>query len=165
MKRKIDLVLILLIQVFLSFSCAKNPAATSKLPNVEFKDLAGRTVKINEFHGKALLVNFWATSCPPCLVEIPMLNELHRKYGKDLVIIGVSLDPDGAEAVKAFSKEVPIEYKSFFPTPSVEKKFAIWAIPTSYFYDRQGNQVERIIGLQTREFLEKTIQTTIAHQS
>jgi thiol-disulfide isomerase/thioredoxin len=164
MKGRLLVALILAGSLLFLLSCARNSETTSKLPDVELKDLAGRTVNLRDFQGKPLLVNFWATSCGPCRLEIPMLNELHRKYGKDLVIVGISLDLDGADSVREFGKEVPIEYKILLQTSGLEKNFAIWAIPTTYFYDRQGTQVEKIIGLQTRDFLERTIQTTIAHR-
>jgi thiol-disulfide isomerase/thioredoxin len=147
---------------FISISCSKKPQTNAKLPSVELKELNGHTVNLADFRGKPILVNFWATWCGPCRIEIPMLNELHRKYGRDLVIVGISTDDEGAEAVREFNKEVPIEYRSLVKTAAVEQTFGgIWALPTSIFYDKEGNQVEKIIGLQTRDFFEKTIQETI----
>jgi thiol-disulfide isomerase/thioredoxin len=160
MKLRKVLILLFLAALFVSVSCKK--PAESRLPNVDLKDLAGRTIQLADFRGKPLLINFWATWCGPCRIEIPMLNELHRKYGKDLVIIGISTDDEGASVVKEFNREVPIEYRSLLKTPSVEESFGgVWALPTSIFYNRQGNQVEKIIGLQTKEFFEKTIQKTL----
>jgi thiol-disulfide isomerase/thioredoxin len=157
------IILFLLMSIFsIQFGCQKKPSVESKLPNVELKDLGGRTVNLASFKGQPILINFWATWCGPCRIEIPMLNELHRKYGKNLTIIGISTDDDPEAAIKEFIREVPIEYQNLIKTPSVDEGFGgIWALPTSYFYDKDGNQVEKIIGLQTREFFEKTIQKTL----
>lgn len=162
MKLRCISLVVVLIAFVVSVSCNKKPLSDSSLPNVELKTLSGQSVHLSDYKGKPLLVNFWATWCGPCRLEIPMLNELHRKYGKDLVILGISTDDEGAEAVREFNKEVPIEYLSLLKTDAVDQKFGgIWALPTSIFYDKQGKEIEKIIGLQTREVFEQNIEKAI----
>ena len=150
-------VFILIISVF---SCKKAPE-TSALPRAELLDLDGNKVTMEQFKGKPVIVNFWATWCGPCRLEIPMINELYKKYSPHgLVILGVSTDEDGAPAVKEFNKEVPITYPSYLTTPDVETKFGqVWALPTTYFYDRNGKLLEQpLVGVQSRDYWEKRIQ-------
>jgi thiol-disulfide isomerase/thioredoxin len=161
MIRKFVVLLFLVGIVFLfSYQGCKAPEVGSALPAVELLDLNGKLVKLSDFAGKPLLINMWATWCGPCRVEIPMLNDFHKKYSdKGLVILGVSTDEDGASLVKDFVKEVPIHYPNYLKTNGLEEKFGgIWALPTSYFYDRNGKQTEKIIGVQTPEYFEKQIQ-------
>jgi len=161
MIRKIVLTLCFLtIVVLFSYQGCKAPEAATGLPSAELRDLNGNRVKLSQFSGKPLLVNLWATWCGPCRFEIPMLNDFHKKYSdKGLVIIGISTDDDGVQLVKEFMKDVPIHYQSFLKTPGLEEQFGgIWALPTTYFYDRSGKQVEKIIGVQTPEYFEKQIQ-------
>src|SRR6186997_2627081 len=101
--RKTIALLILCVLVFIA-SC-KEPPKTTALPAAELVDLEGKKVTLTSFAGKPVILNFWATWCGPCRMEIPMLNELHAKYEKDgLVIMGVSTDEDGASAVRLFNK-------------------------------------------------------------
>jgi thiol-disulfide isomerase/thioredoxin len=162
MIRKIFIAVFFIGIIFLfSYQGCKAPSTgPSSLPAVELQDLTGKRVKLSEFSGKPLILNLWATWCGPCRFEIPMLNDLHKKYSdKGLVILGISTDEDGAPVVKEFMKETPIHYPSYVKTPGLEDQFGgIWALPTSYFYDRSGKQIDKIIGVQTPEYFEKQIQ-------
>ena len=152
-------IVIILIGLVFSISC-KKPEAASELPDVQLKDLNGGTVDLAQFKGKPVIINFWATWCGPCRFEIPMLNELHRKYSpKGLVIVGISTDEEGASIVKPFMKDLPIEYASYLKGSDTEEKFGgVWALPTTIFFDKDGKQIEKILGVQPREFFEQKIQ-------
>jgi len=141
-------------------SSCKKPAPASELPAVQLKDLSGKTIDLAQFQGKPVLINFWATWCGPCRFEIPMLNELHRKYApKGLVIVGISTDEEGATIVKPFMKEIPMEYTTYLKNNDTEEKFGgIWALPTSIFYDKNGKQIDKFLGVQPREVFEQKIQ-------
>ena len=161
MIRKIFIGLFFIGIIFLfSYQGCKAPVTVSSLPAVELQDLAGKRIKLSEFAGKPLILNLWATWCGPCRFEIPMLNDLYKKYSeKGLVIVGISTDEEGAAIVKDFLKETPIHYPTFVKTSGLEEKFGgIWALPTTYFYDRSGKQTDKIIGVQTPEYFEKQIQ-------
>jgi len=152
-------ILVLLLMTALLPSCNKEVVKTSALPQAVFKDLQGKVVKLSDYQGKPLLVNFWATWCGPCRIEIPMLNDLHRKYAaSQLVILGVSTDVDGPQSIPPFLKEVPIVYPVVIAGDDAEEKFGgIWALPTTYFYSKDGKQIDKAIGLQSRDFFEERI--------
>jgi len=147
-------IFIVLICLLSFVSYCKKPEKISDLPQVQLKDLNGGTVDLAQFKGKPIIINFWATWCGPCRFEIPMLNELHRKYSpKGLVIVGISTDEEGASIVKPFMKDLPIEYSSFIKGSDTEEKFGgVWALPTTIFFDKNGKQVEKILGVPSREF-------------
>lgn len=159
MKSRATLLAAILLIILQQGGC-KGPSGGTDLPDVAVQDLAGATVKLTQFVGKPMIINFWATWCGPCRIEIPMLNALHKKYAQHgVVILGISTDENGANVVQEFTKEVPIEYPNYLKTDGVEEKFGgVWALPTTFFYDRNGKQVQKIIGLQPQEELEKRIQ-------
>src|SRR5262249_32688918 len=99
MKPRIIFMLVGLLCLFPLVKCKQAPS--SQLPKISLKDLQGKPVHLADYQGKALIVNFWATWCGPCREEIPMLNDLQKKYeSKNLVILGISTDEEGAEVVK-----------------------------------------------------------------
>jgi thiol-disulfide isomerase/thioredoxin len=160
MKSRILILIAVLFCVFSFISSCKKPSPTSELPDVKLKDLNGGTVDLAQFHGKPVIINFWATWCGPCRFEIPMMNELYRKYSpKGLVIVGISTDDEGASIVKPFLKELPIEYTLYLKGNDTEEKFGgIWALPTTIFFDKNGKQVDKFLGVQPREVFEQKIQ-------
>lgn len=88
-------------------------------PDFALTDLDGKTVKLSNFDGNVRIVDFWATWCPPCRKEIPHFQKLHETYGdKGLTIIGISLDQNGAEAVKPFAEQMKMTYTSLIGNPS-----------------------------------------------
>lgn len=153
--------LVIVLLSLVSFvSYCKKPAKVTDLPQVTLKDLNGGTVDLTQYQGKPMIINFWATWCGPCRSEIPMLNELHRKYSpKGLVIVGISTDEEGAAIVKPFMKDLPIEYASLLKGEDTEEKFGgVWALPTTIFFDKNGKQIDKILGVQSREYFEQKIQ-------
>jgi len=158
------LFLILFLALLLNLQCKQVPSA--QLPDVRVKDLNGNEMSLTQFQGKPVIVNFWATWCGPCRIEIPMLNEIHRKYAsRGLVIVGISTDDDGATSVKPFLKDVPIEYLTVVAGADTEEKFGgILGLPSNFFYDKSGKQIAKAIGLQPREFFEEKISDMLSSQ-
>ena len=110
-------------------------------PSWELKDLEGKTVKLADFKGKVVLLNFWATWCPPCRQEIPDLVALQNQYrDKGLVVIGISLDEKGPAPVKAFVNRMKINYPVVMGDQKTAAAYGgIEAIPTTFYIDRAGN--------------------------
>lgn len=156
---------VLIISLLVCVQC-KAPSSASQLPDIKVKDLNGREFSLTEFQGKPLIVNFWATWCGPCRIEIPMLNEIHRKYAsRGVVIVGISTDEDGAVSVKPFLKEVPIEYVTVLAGTDTEEKFGgILGLPSTFFFDKTGKQIAKAIGVQPREFFEEKISDMLSMQ-
>ena len=101
-----------------------------------------------QFKGKVVVLDFWATWCPPCRGEIPGYVELQKKYGKDgLLIVGISMDDKGPEPVKEFVQEQGINYQIVMGDGDIEAIFGgIEAIPTTFLLDRAGNIRDRKVG-------------------
>ena len=117
-------------------------------------DLQGKRWTLKSLTGKAVLVNFWATWCPPCRKEMPDLQALHERFGDQLVILAIS-DED-ADKVKAFLAGRNVTYPILLdPGRKVNELFRIEGIPKSFVYDRQGKLVAQAIDMRTRkQFLD-----------
>jgi thiol-disulfide isomerase/thioredoxin len=129
-------------------------------PDWELKNLDGKTVKLSEFRGKVVILDFWAKWCVPCRVEIPHFVELQKQYGhKGLTVIGVSLDEQGPEVVKKFVKQLGVNYPIVIGNEKVAEAYSgIDAIPTTFLIDRQGRIVTRHMGYTDKGTFEEEIQ-------
>lgn len=139
---------------------AKGDDPSGPAPSWALKGLDGREVKSSDFGGKVVVLNFWATWCPPCRAEIPDFVEKQKKHEQaGLVFVGVSLDEGGTENVKAFVEKQGINYPIVMGTPEVVEAFGgIEGIPTTFLIDRKGNIREKIVGQERSEVLEKKLQ-------
>ena len=123
----------------------KNPAA---VPAIAMHDIDGRAIAADSLRGKVVIVNFWATWCPPCRAEIPDLVALQEKYGDRLQIIGVSQDEAPVEVVRRFANDHHVNYPIVMMTPELDKAFpGIAALPTSFIVDRESRIVQRHVGM------------------
>ncbi len=158
--------------VFLYWSDAakaqKEPvSATGGTMAAEFAltDLDGKTVKLSDYKGKVIILDFWATWCPPCVKEIPHFNELNKTYGsKGLVVLGVSVDQDGAAAVLKFKKKSAIDYRVALGNDQTYKTYQNYlpkdergGIPFTFVIDRQGVIREHYVGYRPKEVFEGVI--------
>ena len=120
-------------------------------PDFELRviDGNGKTMKLADLRGKAVLVNFWATWCGPCKIEMPWFVELQKKYGPDgLVILGVAMDDSGEKAISDFAKEMQVNYPVVQGTEKVGQLYGgVEGLPMTFFVDRSGKIVERQFGL------------------
>jgi thiol-disulfide isomerase/thioredoxin len=125
------------------------------LPPFTVTDLDGKTMSSADLKGKVVLVNFWATWCPPCRAEIPDLIELQNKYRDKLVVIGVSEDEIAPAQVKEFAAEQKMNYPVVMTTPEISKIFkGVSALPTTFMIDRDGRVQMRHVGMLNAETTE-----------
>jgi thiol-disulfide isomerase/thioredoxin len=130
----------------------RNPAAA---PVLAARDLEGREISTASLRGRVVLLNFWATWCPPCRAEIPDLIALQEKYKDRLQIIGISEDEGGVDGVKRYAAEHKINYPIVMMTPEIEKMFpGISALPTSFVLDRDSRIVQKHVGMLTARTTE-----------
>jgi thiol-disulfide isomerase/thioredoxin len=130
----------------------RNPAPA---PAFHARDLDGRDISTASLRGKVVLINFWATWCPPCRAEIPDLVALQEKYRDKLQIIGVSEDEAGPAVVRKFVAEHQMNYPVVMATPEIEKLFpGIAALPTSFIVDRDARLVQKHVGMLTARTTE-----------
>src|SRR5262245_10181549 len=144
-----------------------------KAKDFKVKTLEGESVSLNSLlgEGKPVLIDFWATWCGPCRVEIPHLKELHKKYGKDgLIVLGLNLeDPaEDRQAVKKFVKDFGMDYQSVF-APSEVYKFLnsgapAYRIPQTIVFGADGAVVRRLVGYNPRigrDILNRAVEKAI----
>jgi len=138
---------------------AAEAPASSIAPAWTLKDVDGTTVKSSDFAGKVVILDFWATWCPPCKAEIPGFIELQKKYGnKGLVIVGVSLDEGGSAAVKPFMQQLGMNYTVLMGDEKIVQDFGGFeGIPTTFVIDRKGDIVGGHTGYGSKEDFEKEI--------
>jgi len=118
-------------------------------PDFSITTDSGKNITAREYGGKLLLLNFWATWCPPCIEEIPGLNDMARELGpKGLVILGVSVDKD-ADIYKKFLQKNPLAYLTARdPEQKINLRYGTIQYPESYLIDRSGKVVEKYISSQ-----------------
>jgi thiol-disulfide isomerase/thioredoxin len=133
---------------------ASNP---QPMPAFLVHDVDGNPVSTAAWKGKVVLLNFWATWCPPCRAEVPMLIDLAARYKDRVQIVGVSLD-DGPEEVKAFVKDEGINYPVVMASREIVAEYGgVPALPTLFIVNPDGNVVQKHEGLYSRELYETEI--------
>ena len=123
------------------------------------EDTQGKTHRLADYRGKWVLVNFWATWCPPCLSEIPELTGLHNAHkDRDLVVIGISMDSGSGKKVADFAGAHGISYPIVLGNRRIAAQIGkLEVLPTSYLYSPNGEQVSYQAGEVTRESVETYI--------
>ena len=142
----------------------KKQAERKKAPDFELKDGAGRTVRLSDYKGKIVVLDFWATWCGPCKAEIPWLNELSRKYeAEGVVVLGISMDEDRWDAVKPFMEKVEMTYPVLMGTRRVTYLYGdVEGLPVAFFVDREQRVAAIHAGAASRKAVEQTIQTLLS---
>ena len=143
-----------------SLSATEPQIAATPAPDWKLKDVNGKTISSADFKGKVVVLDFWATWCPPCRAEIPGFVELQKQYGKDgVAVIGASVDSsDEIAAVKKFAEKFGINYPVGLADQDAVRAFGgVDAIPTTFIIDRDGRIVSRHMGFTEKADLEKEI--------
>jgi thiol-disulfide isomerase/thioredoxin len=153
---------IVLFAVF--FLSAELSSATSKMPPFSLAEVTdGKTVDSQEFQGKALLVTFFATWCPPCMEEVPTLIKLQEEFAKDgFSVIGLSLDEGGPGVVVRLIRKQGINYPVVMANSGTIRDFGgVYGIPMSFLVNRNGNVVKRYTGDVPHSVLVKDIKSVM----
>jgi cytochrome c biogenesis protein CcmG/thiol:disulfide interchange protein DsbE len=135
-------------------------------PDFVLKDLSGKEVKLSDYLGKVVVLNFWATWCPPCRKEIPDFIELQKQYGTEgLQFIGIALDDEGAAKVKPWLTKNPITYPILLPDGKVVATYGdMTSIPVTFVIDRKGVVQSTYTGQRPRAYLEGLLKPLLAEK-
>ena len=145
-----------------------NPSTSSKYkkaPDFNLKDIDGKDVSFSSYKDKVIILNFWATWCPPCRMEIPHLKELQKEYGsKGLQVIAISVDKTGVDSVKKFAEKNKMNYPVLMSTKKVILDYngtQNISIPRTFIIDKKGNILETLVGLRDKKFFDSIISKLI----
>ncbi|MBE2973220.1 TlpA family protein disulfide reductase [Priestia megaterium] len=131
-------------------------------PPFTLSDTSGKSVQLSDFKGKKVILNFWATWCPPCQKEMPDMQAFYEKYGNDVQLLAVNLtSSEGSkQAVSKFLKEKQFTFRVLLDDQDSvgSKKYRVSTIPTSYFIDEEGKIVQRVNGPMTLKQMENFAQ-------
>jgi cytochrome c biogenesis protein CcmG/thiol:disulfide interchange protein DsbE len=140
----------------------QRPEIGTIAPDFSLKDLKGRNVSLSHYKGHVVLLDFWATWCPPCQATIPELVSVEQKYrGKGVVVLGIAIDDGGDVAMRlsAFSKDHGMNYPVLLGSDAIEDRYNIRSIPTMFLIDKSGKIQDLYMGY-TEDF-QKTISAEI----
>lgn len=123
------------------------------------KDAQGHDVHLSDYKGKVVLINFWASWCPPCQQEIPWLVEFDQKYrGKGLVVIGIAMDEDGWMTLEPYLREKDVNYTVVTGDDATAEEYGMYSLPMTFLIDREGKISAVSSGIVNRDECEKEIQ-------
>jgi peroxiredoxin len=132
-------------------------------PDFTLKDADGKPVRLSDYKGKVVLLDFWATWCGPCKIEIPWFVDLERKNkDRGFAVLGVSMDDEGWEVVKPFVAELKVNYRVVIGNDSTAQLYGgIDALPTTFLIDREGKIAAVHIGLANRKDFEDGVENLL----
>ena len=149
---------IVFIAILIVFSPASIFGQEARAPQFALKDINGATVRLRSYRGKVVLINFWATWCPPCRAEMPDLVRLQRQYARQgLQIIGITYPPEEKNRVRRFARSLKVNYPIILGTSQLKARFSSEeTLPLTVVIDRDGKVNDIISGILLRqEFDEK----------
>lgn len=132
-------------------------------PDFTSADNSGALLRLSDFKGNVIVLNFWATWCSPCSQETPWFIDFQRKYGnRGLVVVGVSLDDDGWKSVRPFMNQTGVNYRVIIGDPRIARLYGgLDSLPTTVIVDRSGRIVATHVGIISHDDLETGIQALL----
>ncbi|MBO0912340.1 MAG: TlpA family protein disulfide reductase [Acidobacteria bacterium] len=171
------IVIALVISIMLVFGIQRarhSPASTisaSKLegqpaPDFALQSLDGKTMKLSDFRGKAVLLNFWATYCEPCKVEMPWFVDFEKKYGSQgFEVLGVAMDDASPSEISSFAQKLGVNYPVLIGKEEVGTQYGgLEFLPSTFYISRDGKILEHVFGLVSRSEIESNIQKALGQQ-
>jgi peroxiredoxin len=145
-------------------TAADQPTVRAVLqPANALKDSSGKTATLQDYRGKVILLDFWATWCHGCKQEIPWFSEFERKYApKGLTVVGVSLDEEGWKLVKPFLETAKVPYRIVLGDNPTAKKYGIENMPDTFLIDRHGRIAATYVGLVDKDNVEENIRAMLS---
>jgi len=139
---------------------------SSLAPDFSLESLDGKTMRLSDYRGKAVLLNFWATWCGPCKIEMPWFVELQKQYAaQGFQIVGVAMDDASKEDISKFAKDMGVNYPILIGKESVGDQYGgVPALPESFLIGRDGKIVDKMIGLHGKAEIEDGIKKALDTQ-
>src|ERR1700731_3842222 len=136
-------------------------------PDFALESLDGKTTRLSDFRGKAVLLNFWATWGGPCKIEMPWFVDLQKQYGSQgLQIVGVAMDDGSKEDIAKFARDMGVNYPVLLGKEEVGDAYGgVPALPETFFIGRDGKIVDKIIGLKGKAEIEDSIKRALKTQA
>ena len=149
---------------------SSTPAATGPnlkgqtAPDFTLQSLEGKPVRLSDFRGKAVLLNFWATWCQPCKIEMPWFVDLQKQYGdQGLQVVGIAMDDASEKDIADFAKDLGVNYPILIGKDSVSDAFGgVPYLPTTFYIGRDGRVVDKVFGLKGKAEIEADIKKALA---
>ncbi len=138
-----------------AFSAFSHAETLKPAPDFTLVSTGGEKISLSKLRGRVVLINFFAEWCVPCRKEIPHLNQWHKKYAPDLMVLGIDYDNTKKEKVAALKKEMGIAFTCLIDSKKlVQKGYKLFALPVSFLIDADGNLISRVEGGITDERVE-----------
>lgn len=136
--------------------------ANPKAPDFTLEDMQGNKVSLSDFKGKIVMVNFWATWCPPCIEEMPSMEKLSQKFkGDDFVLLAVNVEEDARSIVEKFLKKTPYSFPVLLDGDAkVQQLYGAYRFPETVIINRQGEIVTKVIG--GRDWMDEGLVSILA---
>jgi peroxiredoxin len=162
------------LMLYFGYHRARRPGAVSAshlaqstvAPDFSLESLDGQTMRLSDLRGKAVLLNFWATWCGPCKIEMPWFVDFQNQYGSQgLQIVGVAMDDASKEDIGKFAKDMGVNYPILIGTESAGNLYGgVPALPETFLISRDGKIVDKIIGLKSKADIADSIRRTLDTQ-
>lgn len=153
--------LVAALALLVALACGDPEAAAPEpplpAPEFELDALDGPPVALDALRGRPVIVDFWATWCAPCLQQIPVLNAVHAAHA-EVEVLGISVDTDGPEAVRAFAHEHGIAYRVLLGDTALARRFGVPGFPALFVLDGQGRIRTSHVGVASEEMLEEALE-------
>jgi len=159
------------LMLYVGYHKARRPGASltshltqsSPAPDFSLVALDGKTMRLSDFRGKAVLLNFWATWCGPCKIEMPWLVDLQKQYGaQGLQIVGVAMDDASKEDIAKFARDMGVNYPILIGKEAVGNDYGgVPALPETFVIARDGKIVDKIIGIRGKAEFEDVIKKAL----
>ena len=127
------------------------------------ESLDRKTVHLSDFRGKAVVLNFWATWCQPCKIEMPWFEQLQKQYAAaGLQVIGVAMDDADEQDIAKFAKNLGVDYPILLDNQGVGEAYRVQFLPATFYVARDGKVVNKVFGLKGRDEIEDNIKKALA---
>lgn len=150
--------LVVLLCAFLAPGCRSSRTARVA-PDFSLRDPDGRLVRLSDYRGKVVLLNFWATWCGPCAIEIPWFVEFERRHkDRGFAVLGISMDEDGWQVVRPYMSRAGINYRVLMGNDEVARLYGgVDSLPTTFLIDREGKLAKVHLGLVSKSRYENDL--------